>query len=67
MQPQNLQIPADEAEFEKLFADWEDNQQKVIEGEIVQGTVLSVTKDVVIVDIGYKSEGVINASEFSDH
>ncbi len=61
----NLQIPADEQEFEALFAAWEDQQQQIREGEIVQGTVLSVNKDVVIVDIGYKSEGVINANEFA--
>ncbi|MDH5671732.1 MAG: 30S ribosomal protein S1 [Myxococcales bacterium] len=36
------------------------------EGEIVQGTIISVNRDAVIVDIGYKSEGVIPASEFVD-
>jgi len=35
------------------------------EGEIVQGTVLRVGKDNVVVDIGFKSEGVIPLSEFS--
>ncbi len=35
------------------------------EGEIVQGTVLRVGKDTVVVDIGYKSEGVIPVSEFT--
>ncbi len=34
------------------------------EGDIVQGTVIKVGKDAVIVDIGYKSEGVISISEF---
>jgi len=67
MQPQNLEIPAEEAEFDKLFSTWESEQQAIIEGEIVQGTVLSVNKDVVIVDIGYKSEGVINTNEFAEH
>ncbi len=35
------------------------------EGEIVQGTVLRVGKENVVVDIGYKSEGVIPVSEFT--
>ena len=35
------------------------------EGEIVSGTVIKVGKDKVIVDIGYKSEGVIPVSEFA--
>ncbi len=36
------------------------------EGDIVQGTVIRVNRDTVIVDIGYKSEGVIPAHEFID-
>ena len=35
------------------------------EGEIVSGTVIALGKDNVIVDIGYKSEGVIPAYEFA--
>ncbi|MDR3227416.1 MAG: 30S ribosomal protein S1 [Prevotellaceae bacterium] len=37
---------------------------KVAENEIVEGTVVSVTKREVIVNIGYKSEGVIGITEF---
>src|SRR5690606_36595954 len=36
------------------------------EGDIVSGTVISIAKDSVIVDIGYKSEGRISLSEFAD-
>jgi small subunit ribosomal protein S1 len=35
------------------------------EGDIVTGTVVRVDKDEVLVDIGYKSEGVVPASELS--
>src|SRR4249919_1480090 len=35
-------------------------------GEIVKGTVIEVRPKVVLVDIGYKSEGVITANEFED-
>jgi small subunit ribosomal protein S1 len=35
------------------------------EGEIVKGRVVKVGKDNVVVDIGYKSEGVIPLSEFA--
>ncbi len=35
------------------------------EGEIVSGTVVQITRDHVVVDIGGKSEGVISLSEFS--
>ncbi len=51
------------AELEALI----DSQfREVREGSIVNGTVLDIRPQVVIVDIGYKSEGVIPASEFED-
>ena len=36
------------------------------EGSIVKGRVLEIRPREVLVDIGYKSEGVIPASEFDD-
>lgn len=33
---------------------------------IVQGTVVSVTKDAVMVDVGYKSEGIVPIEHFED-
>jgi small subunit ribosomal protein S1 len=36
------------------------------EGEVVKGTVLQVTETDVVVDVGYKSEGLIPISEFLD-
>jgi small subunit ribosomal protein S1 len=38
----------------------------VTQGEIVKGTIIEVRSKEVLVDIGYKSEGVIPASEFQD-
>ena len=35
------------------------------EGDIVTGEVVRIDKDEILVDIGYKSEGVIPASELS--
>jgi small subunit ribosomal protein S1 len=37
------------------------------EDQIVSGTVLKVTAQYIVVDIGYKSEGVIPVAEFQDH
>ncbi len=37
---------------------------KVAENEVVEGTITSISKREVIVNIGYKSEGVIMAPEF---
>jgi small subunit ribosomal protein S1 len=38
---------------------------EINEGQVVHGTVVRVDKDEVLVDIGYKSEGVIPTSELS--
>jgi small subunit ribosomal protein S1 len=45
--------------------DYESTFPTIKEGEVVHGTVVRVDKDEVLVDIGYKSEGVIPASELS--
>ena len=36
------------------------------EGSIVNGTILDIRPQLVIIDVGYKSEGVIPSSEFED-
>ena len=40
-------------------------KDNVTEGAIVQGTILALTKDYVIVDVGYKSEGMVPVDQFS--
>src|SRR6185295_17057481 len=52
------------ADFGAALLDWESGLKSIKEGEVVQGRVLKVLEKEVIVDIGYKSEGVIDASEF---
>jgi small subunit ribosomal protein S1 len=39
---------------------------RFVQGEIVKGTVIELRKNEVLVDIGYKSEGVIPGGEFID-
>jgi small subunit ribosomal protein S1 len=45
--------------------DYDSTFPTINEGEVVHGTVVRVDKDEVLVDIGYKSEGVIPVSELS--
>jgi len=57
------------AESEKSFKELFEESLKgrhFTEGEVVEGTVIQITKDFVIVDIGYKSEGQIPLREFLD-
>ncbi len=51
-------------ERQKLESVYENSLNLIQEKEVVEGKVLSVSKKEVVVNIGYKSEGVVNASEF---
>ncbi len=53
----------DMSQFEDLF---EQSLKTFREGEILQGTVVGVDRDYVMVDVGYKSEGLIRLREFQD-
>jgi small subunit ribosomal protein S1 len=44
----------------------EESFQHLREGDVVRGTVVSITDSDVVVDIGFKSEGMIPRNEFSD-
>ncbi len=72
----NASVPVDQFDWDAFEKDalYEDkaateesyNQtlSKVVENEVVKGIVMAVNKREVLVNIGYKSEGVINISEF---
>jgi small subunit ribosomal protein S1 len=49
----------------ELIPDYDSTFPVINEGEVVSGKVVRVDKDEVLVDIGYKSEGVIPVSELS--
>lgn len=49
---------------EELDKAYNETLNKVSEHQVVDGTVISVDKKEVIVNIGYKSDGIIPASEF---
>ena len=49
---------------EEVEEEYDNTFSKVLENEVVEGTVTAMTKREVMVNIGYKSEGVISISEF---
>lgn len=55
-----------EEDYQAFLAMYESTIQDIREGEIVTGTIIGVSHDDVIVDVGFKSEGVIPLSEFTD-
>ncbi|HEY3382371.1 MAG TPA: 30S ribosomal protein S1 [Vicinamibacterales bacterium] len=60
------QLDTDSAEYAQLLDFYDSSFRNIAEGEVVKGTVLKVTDSEVIVDVGYKSEGIIGVQEFFD-
>ncbi len=50
--------------YEDMEAAYKTSFRSITEGEVVEGRVLKVTSNGVIVDVGYKSEGMISLREF---
>ncbi|HSB80387.1 MAG TPA: 30S ribosomal protein S1 [Candidatus Methylomirabilis sp.] len=49
------------AEMQEIY---EQSFRDIVEGDIIKGTILELRDDAVLVDIGYKSEGLIPLREF---
>ncbi len=50
-------------EFEQML---EETLVTIHNGEIVEGTVISVKEDEIVLNIGYKADGIINRNEYSN-
>jgi len=57
---------ADVTSREELEQLYEESLKHIQEGEIVRGRVVHIGRDSVLVDVGYKSEGIIDLDEFPD-
>lgn len=57
---------AAEVGMDQLMEMYEESLKQFQEGEVVNGIVISMDKDYVLVDVGYKSEGQIPIHEFRD-
>ncbi|MDE3153625.1 MAG: 30S ribosomal protein S1 [Acidobacteriota bacterium] len=64
--PRDLDDDFDPDEYARLLDIYDNSFRNIAEGEVVKGTVLKVTASEVIVDVGYKSEGMIAVDEFLD-
>ena len=61
----SLETITEESDAQQMSEIYEESLRRVQEGEVVKGRIVSITKDFVMVDIGYKSEGQIPISEFT--
>ena len=53
-------------EYENLLDQYQFNAKEIVPGKIIKGKVLKVTSSHVLVDIGFKSEGIIPREEFTN-
>jgi small subunit ribosomal protein S1 len=68
-EPENVQVAAggeSEENFESLLAAYEGRSQSFSEGEVIKGKVIALSGAGVIVDVGFKSEGIIPTEQFQD-
>jgi len=67
----NLEPHAEEtekdSEFRRLVEMYDESMRNLNEGEIVTGRVIALTPNEVVIDVGYKSEGLVPRGEFTDH
>ncbi|MDM1294506.1 30S ribosomal protein S1 [Sphingobacterium sp. N143] len=55
-----------DAERAKLEAQYADTFNQVNQGEIIEGTVVSINNKDVVLNVGFKSDGLVSLSEFRD-
>lgn len=59
--------PEDQVTFDEMEAYFSDSLGQFKEGQIINGTIIGMSKDNIVVDVGFKSEGVISMREFPDY
>ncbi|MBL8167465.1 MAG: 30S ribosomal protein S1 [Acidobacteria bacterium] len=55
-----------EMDFAAILAQHEAHRSEISEGEVVKGRVIKITDQVVVIDVGFKSEGIVPLAEFKD-
>ncbi len=53
-------------EYERMMQMYEETLKRMEEGQVVTGTVLSMKENSVIIDVGFKAEGIVSLEEFKD-
>lgn len=57
----------DQATYDEMEAYFSDSLGQFKEGQIIHGTIIEMSKDHIVVDVGFKSEGIISLHEFPDY
>ena len=64
VEEEEVRTKQEQAEYQEMEAYYESSLRKFKEGELIYGTVIGCSKGLVTVDVGFKSEGIINLDEF---
>ena len=56
-----------DVDFGQLLDQFEQEQASLQEGEVVRGIVVGISERGVVIDFGYKSEGIVNPAEFTEN
>ena len=64
MTTQPSPLPTLDDSFEFLLDQFLGNPEDSLEGRVVKGTIMAIQNDLVIIDIGLKSEGRVPVKEF---
>lgn len=59
--------PEDQVYYDEMEAYFSDSLGQFKEGQIINGKIIGLSKDNIVVDVGFKSEGVISMREFPDY
>ena len=57
----------DQVSYDEMEAYFSDSLGQFKEGQIIHGTIIEMSKDHIVVDVGFKSEGIISLHEFPDY
>jgi small subunit ribosomal protein S1 len=60
-------VTAEELGYEEMVSLYDESMRNLKEGDIVQGSVIEITANSVVIDVGYKSEGLVPLEEFTSY
>jgi small subunit ribosomal protein S1 len=67
LEVQESLAPEDQVVYDEMEAYFNDSLGQFKEGQIINGKIIGMSKDNIVVDVGFKSEGVISMREFPDY
>jgi small subunit ribosomal protein S1 len=58
--------PEDKATWEEMEKYFSESLHQFKEGQIINGSIISISKGVATIDVGFKSEGIVHLNEFPE-